>query len=120
MVAALLTGAFFGGWDAGWSAALGVLVVFVNFVVHGLSMAWAAKVSLTVLYAVGVIGFALRLGVILALMFWLDRLAFFSPVAFALGVIPTTVSLLAYEMKLIGGGLGSELRLDAARPGAAR
>lgn len=103
---ALVAGSAIGGWDAGWSAAIGVAIVFANFVVHALSLARAAKVSLTVLYAVGLGGFVVRLAVIVAVMAGLNQLAFFSPIAFAAAVVPTTLLLLAYEMKLLAGPIG--------------
>jgi hypothetical protein len=104
-------GAALGGWDAGWSAALGVVVVLLNFVAHGLSVARAARISLTALAAVAMIGFVVRMGVIVAIMWALNRLSFFSPLAFGLAVVPTMIVLLAFEMRLLAGGLGAELRL---------
>ncbi|HEX2069621.1 MAG TPA: hypothetical protein VHH54_05395 [Actinomycetota bacterium] len=110
-VLALGIGAAAGGWDIGWSAAIGIAVVFANFVAHGASLAWAARRSLTALAAVAMGGFIVRLGAIVAVMFFLNRLSFFSPLAFGLAVVPATVLLLVFEMKLLAGGLGSELRL---------
>jgi hypothetical protein len=107
---ALGAGRLVSGWDVGLSAAIGVGVVYVNSLVHGLSLAWAAKVSLTALFAVGMGGFIVRMGAILGLLFALDRLAFFSPHAFLLAALPTTALLLGYEMKLLGG-LGQDLRV---------
>jgi hypothetical protein len=109
VVLAFGIGAAFGGWDGAWSAAIGIGVVAANFVVHGLSLARAARISPTALYAVGMIGFVVRLGVIVAIMAVLDRTAFFSPLAFGLAVVPATLLLLAYEMKLLAGRFGSEL-----------
>ena len=110
-VLALVIGAAAGGWNIGWSAAIGIAVVLANFVAHGVSLAWAARRSLTALAAVAMGGFIVRLGAIVAVMFLLNRLSFFSPLAFGLAVVPATVLLLVFEMKLLAGGLGSELRL---------
>ncbi|MDP8955783.1 MAG: hypothetical protein M3N24_02335 [Actinomycetota bacterium] len=110
-VLALAIGVAAGGWDIGWSAAIGIAVVFTNFVVHGLSLARAARHSLTALAAVAMGGFIVRMAAIVALMFALNRLSFFSPLAFGLAVVPATLLLLAFEMKLLAGGLGAELRL---------
>lgn len=111
LVLALVIGAAAGGWEIGWSAAIGIAIVFANFVVHGVSLARAAKRSLTTLAAVAVGGFVIRMAAIVAVMFFLNRLSFFSPLAFGLAVVPATVLLLAFEMKLLAGGLGAELRL---------
>jgi hypothetical protein len=109
MVVALVVGRMASDWNVGVSAAIGVAVVYVNSLVHGLSLSWAAKVSLTALYGVGLGGFVVRLGAILALLFGLSRTAFFSPHAFLAAVVPATVVLLAYEMSLLGGVLGRGL-----------
>jgi hypothetical protein len=106
-----VTGAAAGGWDIGWSAAIGVAVVLANFAANGLSLAWAARISPTVLAAVAMGGFVLRLGVVASLIFALDRFEWFSPLAFGLAVVPATTLLLGYEIKLLARGLGSELRL---------
>jgi hypothetical protein len=112
-VAALLIGALAAGWDVGWSAAIGIAVVGLNFAANGLSLARAARISLTVLYAVAMVGFVVRLGVIVAIMVVLDRFAFFSPLAFGLAVIPATLLLLAFEMRLLARGVGTELQIGA-------
>jgi hypothetical protein len=107
----LAAGRLFSGWDAAWSAAIGAAVVFANFAVHGLSLARAARVSIVALGATAMVGFVVRLGVIVALMAGLRQLAFFSPLAFGLAVVPWTVLLLAYELKLYARGVGRDLVL---------
>jgi hypothetical protein len=106
---AFVLGAGLSRREAGLSAAIGVLVVVMNFVVHGWSLARAARISLTVLYAVALGGFVVRLAAIVAIMFALDRLAFFSPLAFVLAVIPATVLLLGFEMRQLQGRMQVEL-----------
>jgi hypothetical protein len=117
---ALLMGAAVGGWNVGWSAAIGIGLVFINFAVHGLSLARAAKVSLVVLFGVATIGFVVRMGAIVALMFLLKRFAFFSPLAFGLAVIPGTILLLIFEMRLLASGVGRDLILPSSNERPAR
>jgi hypothetical protein len=101
-----------GGWDAAWSAALGIAVVWGNFTAHGLSVARAAKVSITLLAAVAVGGVFVRLAAIVAIMAVLKHsVAAFSVLAFALAVIPATLVLLVFEMRLLSNGLGSQLQI---------
>lgn len=109
VVLALLAGTVLGGWDVGLSAAIGVVIVLANFVVHGLSLSRAARISPTVLYAVGLGGFMVRLAAIAGIMFALDRQAFFSPLAFGLAVVPATVSLLILEMRQLQGRMQVDL-----------
>lgn len=117
---AFLVGSLAGGWHVGWSAAIGVAIVVVNFVVNGLSLARAARISLTALSAVAMGGFVVRLAVIVAIMFLLNQFSWFSPLAFGLSVVPATLLLLGFEMRLMAGGLGRELILppDGAERGA--
>ncbi len=91
--------------DAGvaWSASLAVILVAINLVASGLSLAWATRISPVAVYAVGLGGFALRLFVFLGVLLALDQLAWFSPVAFAAAFVPATVALLGYEMRFTAG-----------------
>ena len=98
-----------GGADIAWSAFLGVAVVSLNFAAHGLSMAWAARISQTMLFAVGLGGYFIRLVTILLIMVGLNTLEWFSPVAFLVAVVPATVLLLGFEMKQLSGRMQADL-----------
>ena len=116
-VAALLLttalGWLFGGPDAAASAAIGIAIVWLNFAAHGLSLAWASTISPAAVMGTALGGFMLRLGVIVAAMFALDTLAWFSPLAFGLAVMPATGLLLGYEARLATAGLGAQLQTPA-------
>ncbi|MEP6972875.1 MAG: hypothetical protein ABI869_01885 [Actinomycetota bacterium] len=109
VVLALVAAGLLGGRFSAASAVIGVAVVFVNFAVHGLSLAYAARISLTLLFAVAIGGFVVRLGVIFLIMFLLNQLDWFSPVAFAAAAIPCTIVLLVFEMKQLAGRTQVEL-----------
>jgi hypothetical protein len=79
-----------------------------------LSLAWASRISVTVVQAVALGGVVMRLGVIVGLMF-VNTAAWFSPLAFGVAVVPGTLALLAYEAKLVAGGLGGMLEIPADR-----
>lgn len=117
-------GALLGGPGAAVSAGIGIVIVYVNFAAHGLSLAWASTVSVVAVQVVAFVGFIVRLAVIVAVMFALDTLAWFSPVAFGLTVVPATMLLLGFEARLAIRGLGAQLQVPAdpaaARAGAAR
>jgi hypothetical protein len=112
-VGAFVLGTLVGGADAGWSAAVAIAVVYMNFVAHGSSMALAATISPTVLFAVGLGGFLVRLGVIVAVIALLRQTEWFSIVAFIAALIPCTVALLLIEMKLLSGRMQTDLWADA-------
>lgn len=110
---AALVGLVSSGTDAAASAAIGVALVSLNFAAHGLSLAWASGISIAAVHAVALGGFALRLGVLVAAMFALNTLSWFSPLAFGLAVVPATVLLLVYEARLALRGLGGTLQIPA-------
>ena len=116
---ATIVAAVLGGTGAALSAAIGVIVVFANFAVHGWSLGRASTISITAVHAVALVGPVVRIGVIVGLMFLLDTFAWFSPVAFGLTVVPATIALLVHEARLTMRGVGGQLQIPAD-PSAAR
>jgi ATP synthase protein I len=106
---AMAAGTLTSGWSAGWSAVIGVAVVAANFVAHGLSLAWAARISPTMIFAVGLGGFFLRLVVIVLVLVMLRTFPWFSSLSFAVAVVPATVVLLIAEARLLSGRMQAEL-----------
>lgn len=113
-IGAFAIGTLLDGTDAGWSAAIAIAVVYLNFVAHGSSLALAASISPTVLYAVGLGGFLVRLGVIVAVIALLQQTDWFSIVAFIAALVPSTVALLVVEMKLLSGRMQADLWTDTS------
>jgi cytochrome c biogenesis factor len=111
-VAAFVLGTLLDGTDAGWSAAIAIAVVYLNFVAHSSSLAIAATISPSVLYAVGLGGFIVRMGVIVAVIALLQQTDWFSILAFIAALIPATIALLAVEMKLLSGRMQADLWAD--------
>jgi hypothetical protein len=113
IVCAFLAGLLFRGSGAGFSAAIGIFIVYANVAANAWVVSTAARISVTAMFAAVMGGFVVRMAIILAVMFWLNTFAFFSPVAFALAVVPATILLLVYEMKLIAGPLGQQWKIPA-------
>jgi hypothetical protein len=109
LVLAAVAGALVGGAGAGWSAAIGIGALAANLVMTGLSLGWAATISPAMLMAVGLGGFVVRLVTFTVALVLLDRLSWFSPIAFAAAFVPATIALLAVELRLIGGRMQSDL-----------
>ena len=120
LVTAFAAGAVASGADAGWSAAIAVAIVFANFAVHGWSLAWAAPISPVILYAVALGGFIVRLGIIVAILVALRTLPWFSTVAFLAALVPTTIALLAFEMRQLSGRLQVDLWSSSTQAGGGR
>lgn len=108
--AALLVGAL-ADRRAAVSAGLGVALAVFNFAAHGLSLAWAAGVSVTAVQAVALGGFALRMGIIVAVLFGVSRTPALSTAGFGLAVVGATLVLLVYEARLVLSGLGGGLEI---------
>jgi hypothetical protein len=116
MVAAFAIGFVAAGTGAAWSATIAVAVVAVNFVVFALSIAWAARISPTMLAIVALGGYLVRLIVYTLVLVGLNTLAWFSPLAFTLALLPAVIGLLVYEAKLLSGRMQADLwTFDGAR-----
>jgi hypothetical protein len=109
VVAAFAVGFAAAGTGAAWSAAIAVIVVAVNFVAFALSIAWAASVSPTMLAIVALGGYLVRLIVYTLVLVGLNTLAWFSPLAFTLALLPAVIGLLVYEAKLLSGRMQADL-----------
>jgi hypothetical protein len=102
-------GAAIGGAGAAWSATIAIAVLVLNFVAHAGSMAWAARISPMVLMAVGLGGYVVRLAAFTVALLILDRLPWFSPLAFVAAFAPATIVLLVVEMRLLAGRMQADL-----------
>ena len=102
-------GSVLGGSGAAWSAAIAIAIVALNFAAHAGSIAWAARVSPMILMAVGLGGYVVRLAAFTVALLLLDRLAWFSALAFVAAFAPATIVLLVVEMRLLAGRMQADL-----------
>ena len=109
LVAAFALGQVLGGSGAAWSAAIAVVIVTANFVANALSVAWAAHISPMILYAVAMGGFVVRLIVFTIALVLLNTVSWFSPVAFALTLVPATIGLLVVEARALSGRIQADM-----------
>ena len=100
------------------SAAIGIVVVLANFAAHGWSLAWASTISIPAVQVVALVGFVVRLAVVVGVLFALTTFSWFSPPAFGLAAVPATVLLLGYEARLMIRGVGAQLQIPADRAAA--
>ena len=118
LVAAVAVGLGYaaGGADTAWSAAIGIAIVTANFLMFALSIAWAATISPTMIAIVALGGYLVRLLVFTVALVILTKLSWFSPVAFALTLVPATIALLVYEAKALSGRMQADLWTFAGDP----
>ena len=109
LIVATVVAGLIGRTDAAWSAAIAVVIVFLNFVAAAVSVAWAARISPTILFAVALGGFVVRLMIYTIALVLLNTLEWFSPLAFALTLVPVTVGLLVIETRALSGRLQADM-----------
>jgi drug/metabolite transporter (DMT)-like permease len=106
---AIAAGAVFGGAGAAASAGIAIVAVVANLVSYAASIAWAARISAAAVMLVGLGGYVLRIATFALALALLDRLAWFSPLAFVAAFVPATLALLVAEMRLLGGRMQADL-----------
>ena len=84
----------------------------MNLVVAALALSWAAKISLTAIMAVALGGFALRMGLVVAVLFGVRDASWVNMTALAILILVTHLGLLFWELRYVSASL--------AFPGASR
>lgn len=97
------------GFDGGWSSALGIVVVVGNLWLTGVMLSFGFRVSLAMYHAAAVLGFFLRLGLIMGSMLVIARVVEVDRVAFGVSVVLSFVVLLGIEMMAMVKGKEREL-----------
>jgi hypothetical protein len=93
------------GVDGVLSAAFGIVLVLLNFVIAAALLAWAARISLTMLMAVSLGGFLLRMGVIVAAVLLVKDMAWVSLPALCATILVTHLGLLLWETRFVSASL---------------
>ncbi|OFW65737.1 MAG: hypothetical protein A2Z12_09535 [Actinobacteria bacterium RBG_16_68_21] len=97
------------GSDGAVAAAIGVAVVVGNFLLSGIALSMAARISLTLYHAAALVGFLLRLVLITVVMLGVARLFDIDRVAFGVAVIVSYLVLLTLEAAAVARGREREL-----------
>ncbi|MFH1329703.1 MAG: hypothetical protein ABIJ48_03455 [Actinomycetota bacterium] len=85
------------GWPGAAAAAVGVAIVAGNFVLAGVVLSWAAGRSPTLYHAVALVGFIVRLGLIMLVMFGVAWIWDADRLAMAVAVVASYLVLLTWE-----------------------
>ena len=85
------------GWDGAWSAALGVVVVVVNFLLAGAILSISLRISLQAYHAAALIGFLLRLGLFVGAVYLIATLVEVDRIAFGISAVVSYIALLSWE-----------------------
>lgn len=111
IVGPLLIGLFWltSGIVGAWSSAVGVAVVVANFLLSGLLLSKAARVSLSLYHAAALGGFFVRLGLIMLTMFVVAQLVEVDRLAMGLSAVASYLVLLTWEAVAVANGAEKEL-----------
>ena len=93
------------GWQGTSSAAVAIALVVVNLLLAALALSWAAKVSLTAIMAVSLGGFAVRMGLVCAVLFAVRDAAWIDMTALGITVLVTHLGLLFWELRYVSASL---------------
>lgn len=85
------------GWEGAWSAAIGVGVVALNFLLAGAILSISARISLQAYHAAALIGFLLRLGLFVGAVYLIATLVEVDRMAFGISAVVSYLALLAWE-----------------------
>jgi hypothetical protein len=85
------------GWDGAWSAAIGIGVVAVNFLLSGAILSISARISLQAYHAAALIGFFLRLALFIGAVYLIANVVEVDRLAFGISAVVAYFALLAWE-----------------------
>jgi hypothetical protein len=109
----VLASALIWGGDGAWSALVAVGLVLVNLVLAAVSLSWAARRSLNLLMAVAFAGFAVRMGLITAVLLVVRDRPWIDLVALGVTILVTHLGLLFWELRYVSASLA----YPALKPG---
>jgi len=87
------------------SAVVAIALVVVNLVLAALALSWAAKVSMTAIMAVSLGGFAVRMGLVTAVLFAVRDATWIDMTALGITVLVTHLGLLFWELRYVSASL---------------
>ena len=93
------------GTQGASSAAVAIALVVVNLLLAALALSWAAKISLTAIMAVSLGGFAVRMGLVTAVLFAVRDASWIDMTALGISVLVTHLGLLFWELRYVSASL---------------
>ncbi len=97
------------GLDGAVAAAIGLVIVVVNFLVSGAALSGAARISLALYHAAALFGFLLRLVLISATMLVVAQAADVDRLAMGVAAVIAYLVLLSWEALAVARGAEREL-----------
>jgi hypothetical protein len=93
------------GTDGAASGAVAIALVAVNLMLAAIGLSWAAKRSFNTIMAVSLLGFAVRMGLLTAVLFAVRHASWIDFTALGILVLVTHLGLLFWEMRYVSASL---------------
>jgi hypothetical protein len=103
--AVLLLATVVWGTEGASSAAVAIALVAVNLVLAALGLSWAAKRSLNAVMAMSLGGFAVRMGLVTAVLFAVRDASWVDLTALGIIVLVTHLGLLFWELRYVSASM---------------
>lgn len=103
----LVVGLLLDGLGGAASAAVGVILVTLNFLAAAASLTWAARINLGLLMGVSLFGYLIRLGLMFAAVFFIRDLAWVHLTTLGLTIVIMHLGLLIWELKYVSASLAN-------------
>jgi hypothetical protein len=100
----VLTGALW-GIEGLASGAIAIALVVVNLLLAAAGLSWAAKRSLNTIMAMALGGFAVRMGLVCAVLFAVRDASWIDLTALGIAVLVTHLGLLVWELRYVSASL---------------
>ena len=110
----VIAAAFIWGAAGAASAGVAIALVLVNLVLAAVALSWAARRSLNMLMVVALGGFAVRMGLVIAVLLLVKDQPWIDLVALGVSVLVTHLGLLFWELRYVSASLA----FPALRPAA--
>jgi hypothetical protein len=93
------------GVDGALSAAIGLVLVVLNFAAAATSLAWAARINYGVMMGVALFGYLVRISALFGAVFLLRELAWVHVASLGVTLVVAHLGLLAWELKYVSASL---------------
>lgn len=97
------------GWDGVFGSAIGVAIVAVNFLIAGLMLSGALRISLAAYHAAALFGFFVRLGLLIGAMLLVVQFVDVDRTAFGISAVLAYIVLLILESVAVARGRERDL-----------
>ena len=103
--AVLVLSGFAWGMEGLASGAVAIALVATNLLLAAVGLSWAAKRSLNTIMAMALGGFAVRMGLVCAVLFAVRNASWIDLTALGIAVLVTHLGLLVWELRYVSASL---------------